>query len=323
MAHYHNGYEDIKVRLIAFKGGTLAKEVYDFNKFAEFNEGDAGDYSPDNPEAVRIVDEIIAGKTFPKYALEGQNVAFQIEGISRICLAQLTRERGFFCSASGDVRPLTQDFIVPKAIYKNKEWMEEIDKAQRLLEDVYIKMCEAGIPYMESRYFGLHSQTISLSYSASFSDWARSCNSRTENNFADEINYIYRLMRNDVKKAIEDIKDPLSKKLYEWMLAFTDHKTWYKRDHTYNNDFARYPAPEDYEFSEPAHNDWRKSSWKIELEDMLKDQPELLLSGEEEMIRDWQAKEAKGETLPSTYDPDFDLVAEKRIKTVDYYRKQS
>lgn len=323
MAHYHNGYEDIKVRLIAFKGETLAKEVYDFNKFAEFNEGNAGEYSPDNPEAIRIVDEIIAGKTFPKYALEGQNVAFQIEGISRICLAQLTRERGFFCSASGDVRPLTQDFIVPKAIYKNKKWMEEIDKAQKLLEDVYIKMCEAGIPYMESRYFGLHSQTISLSYSASFSDWARSCNSRTENNFADEINYIYRLMRNDVRKAIEDIKDPLSKKLYEWMLAFTDYKTWYKRDHTYNNDFARYPAPEDYKFSEPAHNDWRKSSWKIELEDMLKDRPELLLPGEEEMIRNWQAKEVKGETLPSTYDPDFDLVAEKRIKTVDYYRKQS
>lgn len=319
MAHYHNGYDDIKVNLIAFKGNALAKEVYDFNKYAEFNEGDAGEYSPDNKEAIRIIDEIVAGKTFPKYALEGQNVAFQIEGISRICLAQLTRERGFFCSASGDVRPLTQDFIVPKAIYKNKNWMAKIDEAEKLLEKVYIEMCEAGIPYMESRYFGLHSQTISLTYNASFSDWARSCNSRTENNFADEINHIYRLMRNEVKKAIDKVTDPLSKKLYEWMFAFTDHKTWYKRDHTYNNDFARYPTPDGYKFSEAAHNDWRKSSWKIELENYYKNKPELLLPGEKEMIEKWLDAEKKGEKLPTTYDPNFDLVAEKRIKTVDYY----
>lgn len=321
MAHYHNGYDDIKVNLIAFKGNDLAKEVYNFNKYAEFNEGNFGDYSPDNKEAQRIIDEIVTGKTFPKYALEGQNVAFQIEGISRICLAQLTRERGFFCSASGDVRPLTEDFIVPKTIYANKEWMSKIDKAEKILEDVYIDMCKAGVPYMESRYFGLHSQTISLTYNASFSDWARSCNSRTENNFADEINHIYRLMRYEVKKAIGKVTDPLSKKLYEWMFAFTDKKTWYKRDHTYNNDFARYPTPDGYEFSEPAHNDWRKSSWKLELENYYKNKPELLLDGEKEMIEKWMADEKAGKKLPSTYDPEFYLVAEKRIRTTDYYNK--
>jgi hypothetical protein len=321
MAHFHNGYENIKVRLIAFKGNDLAKEVYNFNKYAEFNEATFGEYSPENPEAIRIIDEIVTGKTFPKYALEGQNLAFQIENISRINLAQLTRERGFFCSASGDVRPLTQDFIVPRYVYKNPEWMAKIEAAQKLLEDVYIDMCEAGVTYMESRYFGLHSQTISLTYNASFSDWARSCNTRTENNFADEINYMYRLMRYEVRKAIDAVTDPLSKKLYEWMFAFTDRKTWYKRDHTYNNDFARYPTPEGYEFSEPAHNDWRKSSWKLELEEMYKHHPELLLEGEKEMIEKWMAAERAGEELPSTYDPEFELVAEKRIKTVDYYNR--
>lgn len=319
MATYRNGYENIKVRLISFKGNSLAKEVYDFNKYAEFNEANFGEYSPDNPEAKRIIDEIIAGKTFPKYALEGQNVAFQIENISRICLAQLTRERGFFCSASGDVRPLTQDFIVPRAIYQNKDWMAKIDEAQKLLEKVYIEMCEAGIPYMESRYFGLHSQTISLTYNASFTDWARSCNTRTENNFADEINHIYRLMRNEVRKQIDLITDPLSKKLYEWMFKFTDNKKWYDRDHTYNNDFARFPTPEGIEFIEAAHNDWRKSSWKLELENYYKNSPELLLDGEKEMIEAWKKLEAEGKELPSTYDPNFELVAEQRIKTVDYY----
>lgn len=321
MAHFNNGFQNIKVRLITFKGNDLAKEVYDFNKYAEFNEATFDDYSPENPEAIRIIDEIITGKTFPKYALEGQNLAFQIENISRISLAQLTRERGFFCSASGDVRPLSQNFIVPRYIYKNPKWMDKIKTAQKLLEDVYIDMCEAGVTYMEARYFGLHSQTICVSYNASFTDWARSCNVRTENNFADEINYMYRLMRYEVRKAIDTVTDPLSKKLYEWMFAFSDRKTWYKRDHTYNNDFARYPTPEGYKFSEPAHNDWRRSSWKLELEEMYKHRPELLFDGEKEMIEKWMAAERAGEELPSTYDPNFKLVSEQRIKTVDYYNR--
>jgi hypothetical protein len=107
MGCFHNGYENISVKLIDFTGDELAKKVVAFNNLAEFNEGLDYEYSPDNPEAVRIVDEIIGGKTFPKKAMEGHYLAFQINNISRINLAQLTRERGFFCSASGDVRPLT------------------------------------------------------------------------------------------------------------------------------------------------------------------------------------------------------------------------
>ena len=201
MAHYHNGYDDIKVKLLNFSGDDLGRQVVMFGNLGEFYEG-INEYNPDDPKCIQIVDEIINGKTFPKYAFEGHNASFQIDGISRICLAQLTRERGFFCSASGDVRPLTQDFIIPKSIYQNKGWMEKIDKAQKLLEEVYIEMCEAEIPYMESRYIGLHAQTISICYNAPIFNFMRSCNSRTENNFADEINYIYRLMYNSLKNEI-------------------------------------------------------------------------------------------------------------------------
>lgn len=157
MGTFHDGYENISVKLIDFTGDELAKKVVAFNNLAEFNEGMDRPYSPDDPEAIRIVDEIIGGKTFPKKAFEGHYLAFQINNISRINLAQLTRERGFFCSASGDVRPLTQDFIVPKAIYQRKDWMQRLEKIERDIEDLYIDMCEDGITYMESRYFGFHS----------------------------------------------------------------------------------------------------------------------------------------------------------------------
>lgn len=322
MATFHNGYSDIKVELIDFTGDELAKKVVNFNSLAEFNEPDAlGEYSPENPEAIRIVDEIITGKTFPKKAFEGHCVSFRIHDISRINLAQLTRERGFFCSASGDVRPLTQDLIIPKKIYENKDYMTQIEKIQKDIEKLYCQMCEDGITYMESRYICGHNQTISLAYHASAFDWLRSCNSRTENNFACEINYTFRLMLHEVKKAVAQIKDPLSKKLWEWLLTFADKKQWYKRDHTYNNDFTRYPTPEGYEFSEPAHNDWRMSSWKLELEKMYNERPELLLPGEAEMIEKWMKMEAEGKELPTTYDPNFELTAKARIKTMPYYVK--
>lgn len=321
MAHYHNGYDDIKVKLLNFAGNDLSRQCVMFGNLGEFYEG-IDVYDPENPKCIQIVDEIISGKTFPKYVFEGHTISFQIEGISRICLAQLTRERGFFCSASGDVRPLTQDFIIPKAIYQNKEWMEKIDKAQKLLEEVYIDMCEAEIPYMESRYIGLHAQTISICYNAPAFNFMRSCNSRTENNFADEINYIYRLMRNELENAIIDnVTDPLSVKLWYWLLGMSDNKKAYTRDHTYNNDFTRFPTPEGYDFGECAHNDWRKSSWKLELEQIYKNKPELLFPGEKEMILEWMAEENAGKELPTTYDENSPLVAKNRIKTTDYYNK--
>ena len=165
MAKYHRGYEDINVRLLNFVGEDLGRQCVMFGNIGEFYEG-IDKYDPEDPRCIKIVDEIISGKTFPKYAFEGTSVSFQINNISRICLAQLTRERGFFCSASGDVRPLTQDFVIPAAIYDNKIWMAKLYTAQKLLEDLYIEMCEAEVPYMESRYLGLHCQTISICYNA-------------------------------------------------------------------------------------------------------------------------------------------------------------
>ena len=124
------------------------------------------------------------------------------------------------------------------------------------------------------------------------------------------------------KKAIkETVTDKLSLKLWNWLLGFTDMKSFYKRDHTYNNDFARFPTPEGYVFAEAAHNDWRKSSWKLELEKMYFERPELLLPGEKEMIDNWLHLEHLGFELPTTYDETFEKVAKVAIKKTDYYEK--
>lgn len=328
MAKFNNGFENIKVELINYAGNDLARQVCCFGQHAEFYEGlrCVDDYSPDNKFCQQIVDEIIKGITFPKYALDGHKVSFSITGISRVNLAQLTREGTtdtgtFFCSASSGTRPLTQEQIIPMNIYANKDWMERYAKINKELEALYVDILEAGIPFMDARYIMPHAQTIDICYTASMKSFIGSCCKRFDHCIADEINYTYRLMKHELIKAIKkDVKDPLSLKLWAWLLDMADVKK-YSTNLTYRNDFERYPLPEGFKFDENAHNDWRKSQWKLELQRMLKNKPYLLAENEKEMIYKWLAKEVIGIELAATYDPEDKFTPETSVKNMEYYEK--
>lgn len=314
---FRKGYENISVQLIDFVGNDLARQVVTFGNLAEFYTG-LDEYSEDSPIAQKMVEDIIHGRTFPKYCFEGHSVTFQVNNISRICLAQFTREQGIFCSASSGTRPLTQTFVTPLSIYNDDELMEKLQDVDRQVNELYAMMAEKNISYLDSRYFGFHAQEISLCYSAKAFNFMRSCNSRTENNFADEINYMYRLMLWELKKAVqEQVTDKLSLKLWNWLFSFADKKAAYTRDNSYNNDFKRYPDPEGFVPVETAHNDWRTSAWKLELEKMYKEQPYLLFPGEKEMIEKWMELEKEGKELPTTYSEATGL--HDKIKEMDYY----
>lgn len=319
MGKFYAGFENISVKLLNFTGNDLARQVVSFGNLGETYEG--CEYNENDPTSISIVDDVINGYTFPKYALEGHSVAFQVNNISRVCLAQFTRDQGFFCSASGGVRPLTQEFVTPLSIYENKEWMSELEDIQSRIEKLYVKMCEAGIPYLDTRYFGFHAQTISCCYTANISQFLRSCNTRTENGFSDECNYIFRLMLFELKKAInEQVTDKNSLRLWKWLLEKADNKTWYKRGGHYNNDFNRFPTPEGHVFPEPAHNDWTKSGWKKELEWMADNRPELLFPGEAEMIMKWRIEE-RVHDVHTTHDPNYYKAPGPAIKNMYYYKE--
>ena len=314
---FRKGYENISVELQKFEGNDLARQVVKFGNLAEFYVG-IDEYDENNPICQKLVNDIIEGRTFPKYCFEGHSVTFQINNISRICLAQLTRENGIFCSASSGTRPLTQTFVTPLSIYNDPELMDKLQDIDRQVNELYAMMAKKNISYLDSRYFGFHAQEISLCYSAKAYAFMRSCNSRTENNFADEINYIYRLMLWELKKAVtETVTDKLSLKLWNWLFSFADKKGPYTRDNSYNNDFKRYPDPEGFIPAEAAHNDWRRSAWKLELEKMYHERPELLFDGEKEMIERWMTAEENGSILPSTYSETEGL--HDKIKEMDYY----
>lgn len=326
MAKFHDGFKDIKVELISYAGNDLARQVCCFGQRAEFYTGFSSikDYSPENPTCKQIVDEIINGVTFPKYALEGHKVTFSIQGISRINLAQFTREGTtdtgtFFCSASSGTRPLTQDLIIPMNIYSHKDWMDKYAKINKELESLYCEMLDYGIPFMDARYLMPHAQTIDICYTASMKSFIGSCCKRLDHCIADEINYIYRLMKNELIKAIEkDVTDPLSKQLWKWLLDKADVKR-YSTNLTYRNDFTRYELPKDLKFNENAHNDWRKSQWKMELERIRKENPELLANNEKEMIDKWMSDEKNGIPLKATYDSSDKFTPESSVKEMYYY----
>ena len=320
MATFNEGYKNIKVRLLSFEGDSFAKRCYEFGVYgSDAYERPAKVYTKGNPEVHRFVKEVLTGKTFPKFAMVGTRIEFAVEGISRICLAQLTRDNAIFCSESHGLRPLSQEFNIPLNIAKDKSIMSKVKAAQNLLEEAYIEACEKELPYPETRYICLHSQTISLTCSFTPADFARACYSRTNNSFCDELNYVYRKMFYALTSKISKLHDDNSKILWSWLInekkCIDDN--FYTRTKVFNGDFLPF---ENITPETPAQNDWRNSCWKMELERMLKEEPHLLTDKEKREIARWMVVESTNLKLPTTYTGQYYRVAKNAIKYMPYYR---
>lgn len=324
MATYHKGFKDIEVRLINCDGNDLAKHVYEFGRLShDYNEVLPEHYDEHDENCTKLIDKIIAGTTLPKYAMQGHRLDFEIKGISRICLAQLTRDHAIFASQGGGVYPLTEDFNIPLSIYYNPEVMELLKKGQYYLELAYQAAAEAEIPALEARYIGLHCQTISLTASYLPTDFTRSCYSRTSSNFCDECNYIYRKMYAAVKAMISKLTDENSIKLWNWLVNERNcmNDGLYTRERLYNSDFTTLGEPND-KITTIAINDWRKSGWKLELERMYNEEPELLTKHEQDLIVEWIFAEVTGKTLKTTYSSDNPESLCNAIKKMPYYKEK-
>lgn len=315
----NKGYNNIKVELIDWAGNDFARQVYMFGRLShDYIDGLPEQYDENNPDCIKLIDKIIEGKTLPKYALQGTRINFAIHDISRICLAQITRDPAFFASASTGVFPLSQEFNMPLSVVNNKEIMEKVEAAQKLLEEAYIIACENEIPSIEARYIGLHCQVISLSASYVPSDFVRACYSRTSSNFCDECNYVYRLMYSELRNAIDNLTDKQSIKLWKWLLPESKciNDKLYTRERLFNSDFTY--TEEAYKLPTKALNDWRKSGWKLELERMFCERPDLLTMTEMKAIAKWT--EVSPDELPTTYDNTAKDVLVNAIKNTDYYK---
>ena len=225
--------------------------------------------------------------------------------ISRVNLAQLTRHRGWLFQVESQMpQHVKHNVVLPLNIVQSEFYeraVKLIEESQKLYDDMTRGNDDGRdhtvIPYQDARYLLMHGQTCDASCSFTLPQLVNVCGQRLENNTADEINYAFRHLLKELKKAIalDTEMDELDKMVYEVNLGRCDafganQKKCFTGDDVFGNSFKRFPDgnPNVTKVTENCKFDYSKSAWYTELKRIYDEEPELLLDGEREMIESWE-----------------------------------
>ncbi len=296
-----NGYKGISVEIISYTKHP-AKIIWDMLKQTWISLHDV-DYDPNNEMVRKFIIDSLSRRLNP---VPQETILIQaiFKGISRVNLAQLTRHRGWiFNSESQMPQPVNHNVIIPLNIV-NSPFYERakklIEESQKLYDDM-TKGNEnketTNIPYQDARYLLLHGQTADISASFTLPQLVNAVGMRLEHNTHDEINYTFRLLIKELRKVIEEDNelDSLDKLVYNTLLNNCDvfgakRKVGTCYDAMFGNSFKRFPDADEYvtKATEECLFDYKKLAWYEELKRIYKEEPELLLPGEKEMIESWE-----------------------------------
>ena len=297
-----NGYKGIGVEIIGYTKHP-AKVMWDMLKQTWIQLQDI-EYNPELP----IVKEFITGSVDKRLNPTPQETVLiqcVFKNISRVNLAQLTRHRGWLFQVESQMpQHVEHNVIVPLNIVQSEFYeraVKLIEESQKLYDDM-TKGNDDGkdhtvIPYQDARYLLMHGQTCDASCSFTLPQLVNVCGQRLENNTADEINYAFRLLLKELKKAIalDDEMDELDKLVYTKNFERCDcfgaaAKKCFTCDDVFGNSFKRFCDGNEHvtHATENCKFDYSKSAWYAELKRIYKEEPELLLPGEVEMIESWE-----------------------------------
>lgn len=297
-----NGYKGIGVEIIGYTKHP-AKVMWDMLKQTWIQLQDI-EYNPELP----IVKEFITGSVDKRLNPTPQETALiqcVFKNISRVNLAQLTRHRGWLFQVESQMpQHVEHNVILPLNIVQSEFYeraVKLIEESQKLYDDM-TKGNDDGkdhtvIPYQDARYLLMHGQTCDASCSFTLPQLVNVCGQRLENNTADEINYAFRLLLKELKKAIalDDEMDELDKLVYIKNLERCDcfgaaAKKCFTCDDVFGNSFKRFSDGNEHvtHATENCKFDYSKSAWYAELKRIYKEEPELLLPGEAAMIESWE-----------------------------------
>lgn len=297
MKNISKGYSDISVEVIDYNR-HIARHAWDCYRMTWKDLQDVP-YDENDKRVVSALDNIIKMRALPM-PREQAIITFRINNISRVCLAQLTRQRkAAFNVESQMPRPIEHNVIIPLNLYNTK--FEE--RAKKLVEEsqkLYDDLIADGIPPQDARYMTLHGQTTSLVYVVDINTFVSSFGFRCENNLSDEINLVYRLCLDAIIKKVSyesylGLIDNLSEHFYKDILKNCDcagakQKKGMNYDRVFGNSFERYPHGNE-EIAEITANcdyDFTKSAWYLELKELRNNRPYLLFNDEKEMIDKWK-----------------------------------
>ena len=297
MKNCSNGYEDISVSIVDYSK-DIAKHAWNCYRMT-WHELQDIEYDPQSLVVSSAINDIIAFRALPM-PREQALITFRINNISRVCLAQITRQRkAAFNVESQMPEPIHHNVIIPLNIAKDKALAHEAKRLIKQSQYFYDKLIAKGIPAQDARYFCLHGQTTSCVYVVDINTFVGSFGMRCENNLTDELNYVYRLCKKAILDKIEQdhdcaLIDSLTFKMYHDIISPADcmgakQKKGMNYDRVFGNSFARYPsANADIEsITSSCTYDFKKSAWYAELINIYKTKPELLLPDEKEMIEKW------------------------------------
>lgn len=294
MTNISNGYEDIKVSVIDYNT-TIAKHAWDCYKMTWTSLQNV-EYDPSDPRVVEAVNNIMRFRALPM-PREQAILTFKIENVSRVMLAQITRQsKARFNVESQMPLPVKHNVILPLNIAEDPELSSDAKELIELSQKVYDKCIAKGIPPQDARYLLMHGQTTSLAYVVNVNDFCSAFAFRCENNLSDEINLVYRLAKKAIlDKVKQDYKDGVIDKLtynfYTEIIKPADcagaaRKIGLNYDKVFGNSFARYPAANEevQKITNECDYDFKKSAWYLELKRLDKD---LLFDNEQKMIDSW------------------------------------
>jgi len=295
MKAYSKGYEDISVEVIDYNK-DLARHAWNCYRMT-WKELQNVEYDVNNERIEQAINDIITYRALPM-PREQAIITFRINNISRVCLAQITRQRkACFNVESQMPRQIEHNVIVPLNIFEDKELNEDAIKLIEASQKLYDKCIEKGIPPQDARYVTLHGQTTSLVYVVDINTFVGSFGQRCENNIADEINLVYRLCKKAILDKIDkdfynDEIDVLTWKMYSKIIKPADcqgakQKVCLNYDKVFGNGAQRYHSAnkEIEEITKNADYDFKKSAWYLELQRLPED---LLFVDEKEMIEQWK-----------------------------------
>lgn len=296
-----NGYKGISVEIINYTKHP-AKVMWDMLKQTWISLHDV-DYDQNDKTVKEFITDSLSKRLNP---VPQETILIQavFKGISRVNLAQLTRHRGWiFNSESQMPQPVNHNVLIPLNIVNSPFY----ERAKKLIEDsqkLYDDMTKGNenkettnIPYQDARYLLIHGQTADISASFTLPQLVNAVGMRFENNTHDEINYTFRLLVKELRKVIEEDTemDILDKLIYNTLLNNCDvfganRKIGTCHDAMFGNSFKRFNDADNYvtKTTENCLFDYKKLAWYDELKRIYKEEPELLLPGEAEMIESWE-----------------------------------
>lgn len=295
MKNISKGYEDISVELIDYES-NIAEHAWNCYRMT-WKHLQNVPYNPFDDRCKEALNNIIKMRALPM-PREQAIMTFRINNISRVCLAQITRQRkAAFNVESQMPRPVEHNVILPLNIVLDDELSNEARELIRKSQAFYDKLINKGIPPQDARYLLMHGQTTSLVYVVDINTFVSSFGFRCENNLSDEINLVYRLCKKAILDKITydrscDAIDDLTYEFYKTIVSAADAMGAKQHiganvDHVFGNSFKRYPdANEEVtEITKNCDYDFAKSAWYLEMQRLPE---ELLFDGEKEMIESWK-----------------------------------